>query len=217
LEKVKVLIVDDHTVFCEALSSLLTIKGEVDVVGIASNAEDAFKKVKQLNPDVVLMDIELKDSDGIQTTRIIKEKHPDTEVIILTMHTDEQYLLEAIQAGAKGYILKDFPSSLLLEAIKYVAEGKSLFDPTSSSRVLNELKFLLNKKRQLTGEKDSSLSKREVEILKLIAEGYTNKEIAQKLYLSEHTVRNHISNIFLKLNCNTRAKAVLEAFKKKLI
>jgi len=217
LEKVKVLIVDDHTVFCEALSSLLTIKGEVDVVGIASNAEDAFKKVKQLNPDVVLMDIELKDSDGIQTTRIIKEKHPDTEVIILTMHTDEQYLLEAIQAGAKGYILKDFPSSLLLEAIKYVAEGKSLFDPTSSSRVLNELKFLLNKKRQLTGEKDSSLSKREVEILKLIAEGYTNKEIAQKLYLSEHTVRNHISNIFLKLNCNTRARAVLEAFKKKLI
>lgn len=217
MEKVKVLIVDDHTVFCEALSSLLTIKGEVDVVGIASNAEDAFKKVKQLNPDVVLMDIELKDSDGIQTTRIIKEKHPDTEVIILTMHTDEQYLLEAIQAGAKGYILKDFPSSLLLEAIKYVAEGKSLFDPTSSSRVLNELKFLLNKKRQLTGEKDSSLSKREVEILKLIAEGYTNKEIAQKLYLSEHTVRNHISNIFLKLNCNTRAKAVLEAFKKKLI
>jgi len=217
LEKVKVLIVDDHTVFCEALSSLLTIKGEVDVVGIASNAEDAFKKVKQLNPDVVLMDIELKDSDGIQTTRIIKEKHPDTEVIILTMHTDEQYLLEAIQAGAKGYILKDFPSSLLLEAIKYVAEGKSLFDPTSSSRVLNELKLLLNKKRQLTEEKDSSLSKREVEILKLIAEGYTNKEIAQKLYLSEHTVRNHISNIFLKLNCNTRAKAVLEAFKKKLI
>ena len=217
MEKVKVLIVDDHTVFCEALSSLLTIKGEVDVVGIASNAEDAFKKVKQLNPDVVLMDIELKDSDGIQTTRIIKEKHPNTEVIILTMHTDEQYLLEAIQAGAKGYILKDFPSSLLLEAIKYVAEGKSLFDPTSSSRVLNELKFLLNKKRQLTGEKDSSLSKREVEILKLIAEGYTNKEIAQKLYLSEHTVRNHISNIFLKLNCNTRAKAVLEAFKKKLI
>lgn len=217
MEKVKVLIVDDHTVFCEALSSLLTIKGEVDVVGIASNAEDAFKKVKQLNPDVVLMDIELKDSDGIQTTRIIKEKHPDTEVIILTMHTDEQYLLEAIQAGAKGYILKDFPSSLLLEAIKYVAEGKSLFDPTSSSRVLNELKLLLNKKRQLTEEKDSSLSKREVEILKLIAEGYTNKEIAQKLYLSEHTVRNHISNIFLKLNCNTRAKAVLEAFKKKLI
>jgi len=217
LEKVKVLIVDDHTVFCEALSSLLTIKGEVDVVGIASNAEDAFKKVKQLNPDVVLMDIELKDSDGIQTTRIIKEKHPNTEVIILTMHTDEQYLLEAIQAGAKGYILKDFPSSLLLEAIKYVAEGKSLFDPTSSSRVLNQLKLLLNKKRQLTGEKDSSLSKREVEILKLIAEGYTNKEIAQKLYLSEHTVRNHISNIFLKLNCNTRAKAVLEAFKKKLI
>jgi len=83
--------------------------------------------------------------------------------------------------------------------------------------VLNELKLFLNKKRQLTGEKDSSLSKREVEILKLIAEGYTNKEIAQKLYLSEHTVRNHISNIFLKLNCNTRAKAVLEAFKKKLI
>lgn len=217
MEKVKVLIVDDHTVFCEALSSLLTIKGEVDVVGIASNAEDAFQKVKQLNPDVVLMDIELKDSDGIQTTRIIKEKHPNTEVIILTMHTDEQYLLEAIQAGAKGYILKDFPSSLLLEAIKYVAEGKSLFDPTSSSRVLNELKLFLNKKRQLTEEKDSSLSKREVEILKLIAEGYTNKEIAQKLYLSEHTVRNHISNIFLKLNCNTRAKAVLEAFKKKLI
>ena len=217
MEKVKVLIVDDHIVFCEALSSLLAIKGEVDVVGIASNAEDAFKKVKQLNPDVVLMDIELKDSDGIQTTRIIKEKYPNTEVIILTMHTDEQYVLEAIQAGAKGYILKDFPSSLLLEAIRYVAKGKSLFDPTSSSKVLNELRILLNKKRQLTGEKDSSLSKREVEILKLIAEGYTNKEIAQKLHLSQHTVRNHITNIFLKLNCNTRAKAVLEAFKKKLI
>lgn len=216
MEKVKVFILDDHAVFCEALSSLLTVKGDVDVVGTAANAEDAFKGVERLNPDIVLIDIEMKNIDGIHATRMIKEKFPNTEVIVLTMHTEEQYLIDSINAGAKGYILKDFPSSFLLEAIKSVSKGESLLDPKSSNKVLREFRQLLRKKKRSTGN-GRGLSQREIEILRLIAEGNTNKEIGKRLYLSIHTVRNHIANIFLKLNCNSRTRAIVEGHKRGLI
>jgi two-component system response regulator NreC len=192
------------------------MKEEMDVVGTASNAEDALKQVERTNPDVVLMDIEMKGIDGIQTTSVIKERWPNIEVIVLTMHTDEQYLLEAIEAGAKGYVLKDFPSSFLLEAIRAVAEGESLFDPASSNKILKQFRHLLSKEGQVK-EEECALSKKEREILGLIAQGYRNKEIAQRLCLSEHTVRNYIANIFVTLRCSTRTGAVLEATKKGII
>jgi len=217
MEKVKVLIVDDHTVFCEALASLLTLKGEVDVVGTASNAEDGLKKVKELNPQIVLLDIELNGcTDGIQATHMIKEKFPATEVIMLTMHSNEDYLVDSINAGAKGYISKEFSCSYLLQAIKAVSKGESLVDPRSANKMFREFKKLLNKRENLVPNR-SDLSEREVEILRLIAEGNTNKDIGERLHLSINTVRNHVANIFLKLECNSRTKAVFKGRKKQLI
>jgi DNA-binding NarL/FixJ family response regulator len=130
MEKIKVLIADDHEIFCESLALLISLKGEAEMVGVATSAEEAIEKVEYLRPDIVLMDIEMKKGlDGIDATRIIKERFPDIEVIIVTMHANEEYVLEAIKAGAKGYVMKDFSSSHILEAIKSVKNGKVFFDP----------------------------------------------------------------------------------------
>ena len=156
--------VDDHEVFCESLAFLLSIKGEAEVVDTATSAEDALKKVKNLLPDVVLMDIEMKGLDGIGATRRLRETFPDVKVIMLTMHSEEQYIIEAVKAGAKGYVLKDYSASIIIEAIKSVNSGEPFFDPRSSGKVLSKVID------QLAGsaEKDVNgvpLSQREIEIL----------------------------------------------------
>jgi DNA-binding NarL/FixJ family response regulator len=162
------------------------------------------------------MDIEMKGLDGIDATRIIKERFPDTKVIILTMHANEEYILEAIKAGAKGYVLKDYSSSHILEAIKSVNNGEVFFDPKSSHSILKNLQSQFKSTKESKGDKNL-LGEREIEVLKLVAEGFTNKEIGKKLFISTHTVRNHIANIFQKINCKTRIKAAIEAQKKRLI
>ena len=214
MKKVKVLIVDDHEVFCESLAFLLSIRGGAEIVGTATSGEDAVKKVESLRPDVVLMDIEMKGLDGIGATRRLKEKFPDVKVIMLTMHSEEQYIFEAIKAGAKGYILKDYSSSSIIEAIRSVSRGEAFFDPRSSGKVLSSLKSQIG---DSDGAREASLSRREIEILKLIAEGHINKEISNLLCISIHTVRNHIANIFSKIECNTRTGAINEAHKRNLI
>lgn len=214
MKKVRVLIVDDHEVFCESLAFLLSIRGEAEIVGTATSGEEAVKKAERLKPDVVLMDIEMKGLDGIGATRALREKAPDVKVIILTMHSDEQYVFEAIKAGAKGYILKDYSSSSIIEAIRSVNRDEAFFDPRSSGKVLSGLKTQFEDQ---DGEREVPLSRREIEILKLIAEGCINKEISKKLCISIHTVRNHIANIFSKIDCNTRTGAINEAHKRNLI
>lgn len=216
MQKTRVVIVDDHEVFCESLAFLLSIKGKAEIVGTANSGEHAMEKVARLRPDVVLMDIEMKGLDGIGTTRKLRERFPELKVIILTMHSDEQYILEAVTAGAKGYVLKDYSSSSIIEAIKSVNRGEVFFDPKSSGKALGGLKNQLEDslKKKSGGPQ---LSRREIEILKLIAEGHLNKEISDKLYISIHTVRNHIANIFSKMNCSTRTRAIREARKRGLI
>jgi two-component system response regulator DegU len=214
-EKTKVLIVDDHEVFCESLALLLSIKQGVEVVGMAHSGREAIKKIESSGPNIVLMDIEMKDLDGIETMRRIREKHPEINFIMLTMHSGEEYILEALRAGAKGYILKDFSSSQIFEAIRSVGQGKVFYDPDSSYKVIESLQNKYERKR--LREEDHSLSQREIEVLKLVAEGCSNKEISDKLFISPHTTRNHITNIFEKLNCHSRTRAVIEARRKQLI
>jgi len=216
MQKVKAVIVDDHEVFCESLAFLLSIKGEAEIVGTANSGEEALKQVERLNPDVVLMDIEMKGLDGIAATRKLVEKIPDVKVIILTMHSDEQYIFEAIKAGAKGFVLKDYSSTSIIEAMKSVARGEAFFDPRSSGKVLGNMRNQFED----TARKDTGktlLSRREIEILRLIAEGYVNKEISEKLHISIHTVRNHIANIFSKMDCGTRTRAIKEAQRRGVI
>lgn len=216
IEKVKVLIVDDHEIFCESLAVVLSMRDEVEILGTANCGKEAIEKTELLKPNIVLMDIEMKDLDGIETMRKIKEKFPDIAFIMLTMHSDEEYILEAIKAGAKGYILKDFSSLQVLEAIRTVSQGKVFFDSNSSHKVIENLQHQYENMKRFK-ENGNVLSQRELEVLKLIAEGCTNKEISNKLFISPHTTRNHIANIFMKLNCHTRTKTVIEAHKKGLI
>jgi DNA-binding NarL/FixJ family response regulator len=214
MNKKRVFIVDDHGVFCESLAFLLSIRGEAEIVGTATTGEEAVKKIEILRPDVVLMDIEMKGLDGIGATRKLKEKFPEVKVIMLTMHSEEQYIFEAIKAGANGYVLKDYSCSSIIEAIKSVSRNDAFFDPRSSGKVLAGLKTQFGS----TGKvQEVPLSRREIEILKLIAEGHINKEISTELCISIHTVRNHIANIFSKIECNTRTKAINEAHRRNLI
>jgi two-component system response regulator DegU len=211
---VKVLLVDDHVMFSESLAHLLSTKTGIDVVGVAESGEEALRKTKSLKPSIVLMDIEMKGLDGIETTRILRQTFPETEVIVVTMHPDEEYIVEAIKAGAKGYVLKHFSSSFILEAINSVAQGQHAFDPKSSADVLKSLgKLIGNKDEQGEGQ----LTAREVKILRLISDGHTNKDVSRQLNISVHTVRNHLTHIFSKLGCANRTKAVREAQKRRLI
>lgn len=216
IEKVKVLIVDDHEMFCESLATLISMSGEVEVSGTANCGKEAIEKTELLKPDIVLMDVEMKDFDGIEAMRKIKEKFPDISFIMLTMHSDEEYVMEAIKAGAKGYVLKESSSSEVLEAIRTVSQGKNFFNSNSSHKVIENLQHQYENMKRFK-EEGNVLSQRELEVLKLIAEGCTNKEINNKLFISPHTTRNHIANIFMKLNCHTRARAAIEGHKKGLI
>ena len=216
VKKPKVLIVDDHKIFCESLALLLSMKQEVEVVGVANSGKEALKKIDALKPSIVLMDIEMKDLDGIETMRKVREKYGDIEFIILTMHSDGEYILEALEAGAKGYILKDFSSSQIFEAINSVHQGNVFYDPDSSCRVLGSLHNRFQRKRRPKND-ENPLSQREIEVLTLMAEGCSNKEISSRLSISPHTTRNHITNIFEKLKCHSRTKAVIEAQRKDLI
>jgi DNA-binding NarL/FixJ family response regulator len=214
MKKVRDLIVDDHRVFAESLAFLLSIKGEAEIVGSVTTGEDALKKVATQRPDIVLMDIEMKGIDGIVATRKLKDKFPDVKVIMLTMHAEEEHILEAVKAGARGYVLKDYSCSSIIEAIRSVSRDEAFLDPRSSGKFLRGLKTRLT---QTDEASEVPLSRRETEILKLVAEGYMNKEISARLYISVHTVRNHIANIFSKVNCNTRTRAISEAQRRRLI
>jgi len=213
--KIKVLIVDDHEIFCESLATLISMNNNMEVLGTANCGKEAIKKAELLRPDVVLMDIEMKDLDGIEAIRRIKEKCPDMAFIVLTMHSEEEHVSEAIKAGAKGYVLKESSSSEVLEAINAVSKGRVFFKSNDYFKVIKNLQDQHKNVQRI--EEEYALSQRELEILKLIAQGYSNKEIGNTLFISSHTIRNHIANLFMKLNCHTRMRAVIEARKRNLI
>ena len=207
MEPIHVLIADDHTLFRAGLRALLNLFPDIAVVGEASTGEETITKAEALQPDIILMDIQMPGVNGIEATRLIVHGNPNIGIIVVTMFEDDSSVFSAMRAGARGYILKEAGEEEVLRAIRVVAQGEAIFGPAIARRLVH----FFSKPHPQTNLTFPELTEREREILDLIARGETNAEIAQRLVLSPHTVRNHISNIFSKLQVADRADAIIRA------
>lgn len=211
MKKIRVMIADDHAMVRQGLKTIIELEDDIEVVSQAANGEQAVLLARQDKPDIILMDINMPVLNGLQAIKILKEENSNCKIIVLTLHQDREYLFRTIQLGCEGYVLKDAESSVLIEAIRNVYREQTYIQPNMTGELVKEYN------RITLIEQDSSISRsltnREIEVLKLIAEGLINKEIAKTLYISEKTVKNHISNIFKKLDVNDRTQAAIYAFK----
>lgn len=209
LNTINILIADDHSIVREGLKQLLDLEEDFKVIGQASNGVETIERVTELKPDVLLLDINMPVMNGINALRKIKENGLTTNVVILTLHEDREYLLETMQIGATGYILKDSDSATLYKAIRDAYNGQSYIQPKLAAELVKEF----SKPKGIKIKPENELTQREYEVLMLIAEGHNNKEIAEELFISEKTVKNHVSNIFRKINVSDRTQAAIYAFK----
>jgi DNA-binding NarL/FixJ family response regulator len=207
MEKIRILIVDDHPVFRFGLSSLILSIPDMEVIGEAISGETAIEQAANLQPDIILMDINMPGLNGIEATRQILEKQPDIGILVITMFDDDS-VFDAMQAGARGYILKGADPEETVRAIHSVAKGAAIFSPKIAERLIT---YFGRNKDSMSSETFPELTDREREILELIAQGLTNPAIADRLVLSPKTVRNHVSNIFSKLQVSDRAQAIIKA------
>ncbi|HAX47444.1 MAG TPA: response regulator transcription factor [Ignavibacteria bacterium] len=217
MKTTKILIVDDHEVVRDGLRNILTSLDNISIAGEAGNGEDAVKMYSSLKPDLVIMDISMPGMNGIEATRVIKEKDPDARILILTMHDNQEYLNQIIRSGAKGFILKNTDKEELLDAVKTVASGDNFFSKDISKLIIDNYIRTAKETEKNDGYKEVPLTKREIEILKLIASGYSNQEIANILYISYNTVDTHRKNIMHKLSIKNTAGLVRYAIEKGLI
>lgn len=215
-EKIKVMLCDDHAILRSGLTRLLGEQEDIEVVGEAENGREAVQKVQELYPDIVLMDIGMPVMNGMEATKQIKKRNPDIKVLVLTMHDNEEYLFQVLQAGASGYVLKKAADSDLVNAIHVVARGDCFLYPSAAKMVVEDYLEKLRSGQEPTSSYDT-LTDREREILKLVAEGYTNREIAESLFISVKTVETHKSNIMEKLNLHKRAELVRYAIRKGIL
>jgi len=206
MQKVKVLIADDHPVVREGLSTMLSAEPDMTVVGETSNGVETVEKALATKPDVILMDLRMPILDGASAMQQIRARNKNVKFIVLTTYDTEEYVFKAIQAGAQAYLLKDVPSDEIVKAIRNVVEGKSVIEPAIAGRVLERFAQMMQQVSQL-----SVLSEREIEVLKLMAKGEFNKEIAATLSISESTVKTHIQSIFQKLDVKSRTEAIAKA------
>ncbi len=216
MERIKVLIADDHRVVREGLVAILKTKENIAVVGEAQDGQEAIEKTRTLLPDVILMDVSMPRMGGVEATRQIKREFPHIGIIALTMYDEQQYIFDLVRAGATGYLLKDTDSSQIVAAIRAIYRGESLIHPSVASKILAEFSLMSQKKGKKSGV-EHDLTEREITVLRLVAEGKTNKEIANVLDLSEKTVKNHVRNIFHKLQVYDRTQAAILAIRKGLI
>lgn len=214
-DKIRIVIADDHPLVREGLRKVLELDSSLVVVDEAGDGQGAINRTRILKPNVVLMDINMPGTNGIEATRVIKREMPSVGVIALTIHEEEEYVLELVRAGVSGYVLKDIAPTKLIETIKTVANGYSVIDPSITNKVLGEINRLSRHRR--AREEWETLTEREMDVLKLIAQGHSNKEIAKNLNISEKTVKNHITNIFRKLQVEDRTQAVLFAIKHHMV
>lgn len=212
MEITKILIVDDHPVVREGIGAMLKRESDFKIVGEAANGQEAIDKARELSPDVILMDLRMPEVDGVEAITRIKADMPDIKFIILTTYSDDEYIFRGIAAGARAYLLKDAPREELFKAIRAVSRGESLIQPVVASRVLDKLAELSRK-----APASETLSDREVEVLRLMAKGVSNKDIADQLSITQSTVKTHITSIFQKLAVTTRTEAVTTALKKGII
>lgn len=211
MSAIRVLLVDDHQVVREGLRRMLGLEDDIHVVGEAASMEEALKLAELHSPDVVLMDIKMPGVDGVEATRRLKEKQPACNIIMLTLY--EEYITEAIKAGAAGYLLKDIKREELSQAIRVAYQGQSPLNASLARKLVTEF----NDRARDRAEQERGLSERQLDMLRLVAAGATNKEIAGQLFLSETTVKREMHSLFAKLEASSRSMAVSEAYRKKLI
>lgn len=212
-QTITVLIVDDHQLVREGVRTFLQRQSDITVVGDAASGQEGLKLAAELVPDVVLMDLVMPEMDGVETTRRLKQISPSSQVIVLTSFDDDQHILPAIRAGALSYLLKDVSTAMLADAVRKAARGEVVMTPQVAKRVMQELRQGGRTPTPL----DSDLSEREVEVLRLIAEGRSNTEISERLVISEHTVKRHVSNILSKLHLADRTQAAVYAWREGMV
>jgi DNA-binding NarL/FixJ family response regulator len=218
-EPIRTMIVDDHALFRRGLEMVLDSEPDIELVGQASDGAEAVEKAGDSLPDVVLMDIRMPRSSGIQACRELKDVVPSAKIVMLTISDEEEDLFEAIRAGASGYLLKDIPLDEVADTVRAVDGGQSLINPSMAGKLLTEFATLARheeseRPQQVPAPK---LTDREMQVLKLIARGMNNRDIAKELFISENTVKNHVRNILEKLQIHSRMEAVMVAVREKLI
>lgn len=213
MDKIRILLADDHNVLRQGIAQALDVQPDMHVVAQAGNGVEAVRQARLHNPDVALLDISMPQLDGVEAARQISVDSPATGIIILTMYRRDDYVFEAIKAGASGYLLKEVELDELLAAIRAVARGEAILDPVIAGRVLAEFRHPSKKQE----ENVTGLAERDVEILRLLAKGLTNQEIAAGLSLAEKTVRNRLTLIFKQLQLENRTQAALFALRQGLV
>ncbi|WP_449622740.1 response regulator [Robertmurraya sp. Marseille-Q9965] len=218
----KIVIIDDHQLFREGVKRILDFESSFEVVAEGDDGSDAVNLVEQYDPDVVIMDINMPNVNGVEATRLLIEKYPDTKIIILSIHDDENYVQHALKTGATGYLLKEMDADALIEAVKVVADGGSYLHPKVTHNLVKEYRRLAVEEvgggdvyvQQVEIRRPLHLlTRRECEVLQLLADGKSNRGIGEALFISEKTVKNHVSNILQKMNVNDRTQAVVVAIK----
>lgn len=204
----KILLCDDQSVIRDGLEMMLNLEKDFQVVGAAQDGAEALELVEKKKPDLVLMDLKMPVMNGIDATREIRAKYPRVKILVLTTYDDDEWLFDAIRAGASGYLLKDTPRQKIVEAIRGTADGKAFVDPAVAGKLLNQV---ASKQTQPTSILAEKLTERELDVLRLVAKGIPNGEIAKQLHLSEGTVRNHVSAILEKLGVSDRTQAAVIA------
>lgn len=203
---IRLMLADDHRMLREGLRRSMTDQG-FDVVGEARDGDEAIRLAEELQPEVILMDVTMPEVDGVEATRQIKQLYPEIRVVMLTMHADQEVLAQAMRVGASGYLVKDCSTDEIANAIRDVAGGKTALSPQLAASMLEEVRRL----DQPAAEEDRIVTKREEEVLQLIANGFSTTEVAEKLFISQKTVKNHLASIYQKLDARDRTQAVLQA------
>jgi two-component system response regulator DegU len=223
-EKIKIVIIDDHQLFREGVKRILSMEPEFDIVADGQDGSQAIELVKIHRPDVILMDINMPQMSGVEATKELIQTFPNAKVLILSIHDDESYVTHVLKTGASGYLLKEMDASALIEAVKVVASGGAYIHPKVTHNLINEYRRLATEDdlheesigfREVEYRKPLHiLTRRECEVLQLMTDGQSNRAIGETLFISEKTVKNHVSNILQKMSVNDRTQAVVEAIKK---
>ena len=212
MDLIKILIADDHSMVREGLKQLLELEDDIEVIAQAGNGQETIEKILEHKPDVILLDINMPVMNGLEVLTYLKENNIESNVLMLTIHNEVEYLYKAVEIGVNGYVLKDSEADVLIKAIRTIYEGETYIQPNMAAKLI----------KKMNGKSDQQddakkLTKRELEVLSLITEGLLNKEIAHKLCISEKTVKNHVSNIFKKIEVSDRTQAAVFAIKNNMV